>query len=485
MVAVSLFLVLALVSSTVVARPGIKGLTSPPACLKPLETSEISTKIVYEWIPPSEELITLTSNGDPVEIGLKYILQKLGLRSNEFMVMKNFTDHSGSTHMYGVPLHEGVPIENLRGAAHIKNDRLRDNPMTRWLQVKVNANTGGIVSMENFKMGFTYTALELPNKSPEDGFSKIIDPENIQSSPKGWTEGYKLAGNNALASIEGGRPFETTAKGIFGGVANTFHDVLYKYGFTESAGNFQENNFGRGGIGEDPVLINVQNSREKNNAAFYSPPDGQSGRLYLHIYTVTEPSRDPALDNTMLTHELTHGLSNRLTGGAHNNLCMKDVQSGGLSEGYSDMVSLIFTEEIDDERNTRRVIGGYVKGNSKGLRKYPYTTNIKVNPLTYKDAVGEEDRYNLGAIWTTMLFEVYWNFVDAHGFSTNLHDATQKKGNIMFLQILVGTLMLQPCNPTFESARAAMLAADYAYYGGINKHLINKGFAKRSLGSIS
>ncbi|KAJ1339936.1 hypothetical protein BSLG_005471 [Batrachochytrium salamandrivorans] len=154
----------------------------------------------------------------------------------------------------------------------------------------------------------------------------------------------------------------------------------------------------------------------------------------------------------MLTHELTHGLSNRLTGGAHNNLCMKDVQSGGLSEGYSDMVSLIFTEEIDDERNTRRVIGGYVKGNSKGLRKYPYTTNIKVNPLTYKDAVGEEDRYNLGAIWTTMLFEVYWNFVDAHGFSTNLHDATQKKGNIMFLQILVGTLMLQPCNPTFESA---------------------------------
>ncbi|KAH9252405.1 hypothetical protein BASA81_009691 [Batrachochytrium salamandrivorans] len=443
MVAVSLFLVLALVSSTVVARPGIKGLTSPPACLKPLETSEISTKIVYEWIPPSEELITLTSNGDPVEIGLKYILQKLGLRSNEFMVMKNFTDHSGSTHMYGVPLHEGVPIENLRGAAHIKNDRvffysattivddwrlkkrspttsksktvksskeavnaaveclgvpfyhdiapvmgsywtknghipvwkfqLRDNPMTRWLQVKVNANTGGIVSMENFKMGFTYTALELPNKSPEDGFSKIIDPENIQSSPKGWTEGYKLAGNNALASIEGGRPFETTAKGIFGGgfdpisppqtpnnmmagaanafyVANTFHDVLYKYGFTESAGNFQEKNFGKGGKEGDSISIDIQSSDETDNAAFYTPPDGQYGVLYLHRYTATKPNRDSALDNTMLAHELAHGLSGRLTGGAHKSRCMEDVQSKGLSEGYSDMMALIFTEEIDDER---------------------------------------------------------------------------------------------------------------------------------------
>ncbi|KAH9267926.1 hypothetical protein BASA83_009638 [Batrachochytrium salamandrivorans] len=125
------------------------------------------------------------------------------------------------------------------------------------------------------------------------------------------------------------------------------------------------------------------------------------------------------------------------------------------------------------------------KGDSKGLRKYPYTTNIDVNPLTYKDVVGEEQRHALGTIWATMLFEVYWNFVDAYEFSANLHDATQKKGNIMFLQILVGTLMLQPCNPTFESARHAMLAADYAYYGGVHKHLINKGFAKRGLGSIS
>ncbi|KAH6578197.1 hypothetical protein BASA60_003734 [Batrachochytrium salamandrivorans] len=84
-----------------------------------------------------------------------------------------------------------------------------------------------------------------------------------------------------------------------------------------------------------------------------------------------------------------------------------------------------------------------------------------------------------------MLLEVYWNFVEKYGFSANLHDATQKRGNIMFLQILVGTLMIQPCKLTFDSARDAMLAADYAYYGGINKRLIRQGFAKRGLGSIS
>ncbi|KAH6562918.1 hypothetical protein BASA50_009556 [Batrachochytrium salamandrivorans] len=110
---------------------------------------------------------------------------------------------------------------------------------------------------------------------------------------------------------------------------------------------------------------------------------------------------------------------------------------------------------------------------------------MKVNPLTYKDVVGEKHRHRLGTIWATMLLEVYWNLVRKYGFSANLNDATQKKGNIMFLQLFVGTLMIQPCNPTFESAYNAMLAADYAYYGGIHKDLINEGFAKRGLGSIS
>ncbi|KAH6583608.1 hypothetical protein BASA61_007939 [Batrachochytrium salamandrivorans] len=121
---------------------------------------------------------------------------------------------------------------------------------------------------------------------------------------------------------------------------------------------------------------------------------------------------------------------------------------------------MILTAKPEDTRNTEKVIGEYVEGDSQGLRRYPYTTDMDVNPLTYQNVVGEEDPHRLGAIWATMLWEVYWNFVDAHGFSANLHDATQKEGNIIFLQLLVGTLMIQPCDPTFISARDAMLATD-------------------------
>ncbi|KAH6581433.1 hypothetical protein BASA61_009071 [Batrachochytrium salamandrivorans] len=267
--------------------------------------------------------------------------------------------------------------------------------------------------------------------------------------------------------------------------ANMFHDITYQYGFTEQAGNFQKNNFNKGGKGKDPVIIDIQSSKETDSAEFSTSLDGQPGVLTLCIYTATEPNRDPALDNTILIHELTHGLSDRLTGGAQTKICMTDTESLGLSEGYSDIVAMILTAKPEDTRNTIKVIGEYVEGDSRGIRDYPYTTDMRFNPLAYKDAVGETNQHRLGEIWATMLWEVYWNFVDAHGFSANLHDATQKEGNIIFLQLLVGTLMIQPCDPTFISARDAMLAADDAYYDGVHEHLIIKGFFKRGLGSIS
>ncbi|KAH9245020.1 hypothetical protein BASA81_017531 [Batrachochytrium salamandrivorans] len=326
MVAVSLVLVLALVSSTVVAQPGTKGFTSLFSCFKPLATSKISTKSVYEWTPLDEETPTPTSDQDPVDIGLSYILQQLNLQPDEFKRRTSFTDSFGVTHLYGIPLHEELPIGNLHAAAHVKNGQvffysattiaddhaltkrslpipestvkissedavgaavdclkvpfypdivpvmesywmsdgnifvwklqLRDNPITRWLEVRVDANTGVIVSKESFKRGFTYTVVKLPNESPRNGFSTVVNPENLQSSPNGWTEGYKLTGNNAWAGLEGGLRFETTTMGIFNMefdptlppqtptnivasainafyVANTFHDITYQYGFNE------------------------------------------------------------------------------------------------------------------------------------------------------------------------------------------------------------------------------------------------------------
>ncbi|KAJ1328778.1 hypothetical protein BSLG_010756 [Batrachochytrium salamandrivorans] len=524
MVAVSFVLVLALVSSIVVAQPGID------------DSTEILTESVYEWVPPSEETPTPTSDQDPADIGLSYILQQLNLQPDKFTRRTNFTDRFGVTHLsptipkstveisfedavkvavdsLGVPLYNAIaPVKKSyktgNGKILVWKFQLRDNPTTQWIEVKVNANTGVIVSKKDVKRKFTYAAIKLPNENPRSGFSKIVYPENLQASPNGWTDGYRLKGNNAEAIFEGDMTFETATRGRFKGtfdptlppqvsgnlvagavnafyVTNMVHDVLYPYGFNEPAGNFQRDNFGRGGIAGDPVIINLQDSKTENYVSFDTPPDGRSGVLNLHIFTTTKPNRDPALDNNVMIHELTHGLSSRLTGGAQTKMCMSKIESRGLSEGYSDVMALIFMAKPEDTCNTEKVIAEYVEGSSQGVRKYPYTTNMRINPLTYQDAVGEKQRHRLGEIWAAMLWEVYWNLVEEYGFSANLHDATQEQGNIIFLQLFVGTLMIQPCNPTFESAYDAMLAADAVYYGGIHKHLIRKGFAKRGLDPVS
>ncbi|KAH6562658.1 hypothetical protein BASA60_011047 [Batrachochytrium salamandrivorans] len=125
MVTASLFLALALVSSAVVAQPGTNGLASLFACFKQQTTSEISIKSVYEWIPPSKTAPAPTSDRNSLKIGLKYILQKLKLRSNEFRIRTSFTDHLGVTHLYGIPLHEGLLVGNLHAAVHVKNGQAR------------------------------------------------------------------------------------------------------------------------------------------------------------------------------------------------------------------------------------------------------------------------------------------------------------------------------------------------------------------------
>jgi len=66
---------------------------------------------------------------------------------------------------------------------------------------------------------------------------------------------------------------------------NRVHDILYAAGFTESAGNFQENNFGNGGLGSDSVNAEAQDGRGENNANFATPPDGNNPRMQMYLWT--------------------------------------------------------------------------------------------------------------------------------------------------------------------------------------------------------
>jgi extracellular elastinolytic metalloproteinase len=104
--------------------------------------------------------------------------------------------------------------------------------------------------------------------------------------------------------------------------ANKYHDLLHALGFNQQAGNFQANNNGAGGKGDDQVILMAQDGGFTNNAMFSTPPDGQPGRMRMFLWDNTNPKRDCTFDAGVVIHEYTHGLSNRLTGGPANSGCL-------------------------------------------------------------------------------------------------------------------------------------------------------------------
>ena len=83
----------------------------------------------------------------------------------------------------------------------------------------------------------------------------------------------------------------------------------------------------------------------------------------------------------------------------------------------------------------------------------------------------------------SMLYEMYWALVDKLGFQPDKHLADLAKGNMLALRLMVEVLKLQPCNPTFITARNAILQAEQQLTAGRHQCDLWCAFAKRGLGS--
>jgi hypothetical protein len=263
---------------------------------------------------------------------------------------------------------------------------------------------------------------------------------------------------------------------------NIMHDVWYRYGFTEASGNFQSNNYGRGGAGNDFVVADAQDGSGTNNANFSTPADGSSGRMQMFLWTSPTPDRDGDLDNGIIAHEYTHGISTRLVGGPSNVNCLFNAEQMG--EGWSDWFGLMMTIEPGDARTDVRGIGTYALAQpttGTGIRPAPYTTNFAVNNYTYANTnSGVSEPHGIGFVWCTMLWEMTWDLIDQYGFDPDLYNGNG--GNNIAMQLVVDALKLTPCNPGFVDGRNAILQADQVRYNGANQNLIWAAFARRGLG---
>ena len=165
-----------------------------------------------------------------------------------------------------------------------------------------------------------YNVFALPVESPlHGGRSLVVSPADVLGSPFGWhdTNGVEgpeytiTQGNNVFAYTDvtnnnnpdyfpnGGvnidfnfslninqnpSGYQDVAVTNLFFTNNRIHDVFYRYGFDEANGNFQQNNYGRGGLGSDYVYAEAQDGGGTNNANFATPGDGQNPRMQMYIW---------------------------------------------------------------------------------------------------------------------------------------------------------------------------------------------------------
>jgi extracellular elastinolytic metalloproteinase len=393
---------------------------------------------------------------------------------------------------------------------------------SNWYNVQISAHDGQVLQLVDWVSHSTFTVYPFGKNDPSDGPRVVVrDPEDKKASPLGWNTQLKgkkkqffstTIGNNVFAQEniaddnqwrkherpDGGKnlnfdfpldlktdPYNYTDAAVVNLFYwnNIIHDVFYQYGFDEPAGNFQQNNFEKGGKGNDAVIAHAQDGSGFNNANFATPPDGRPGRMRMYVWTETEPRRDGDLESGIIVHEYAHGISTRLTGGPANSGCLPWSESGGMGEGWGDVFATLFRMSPNNTRTDDFAMGDYSAG--RGIRRFIYSTDMKTNPSTYGFLRKPQywEVHAIGEVWAVILYEVVWNLIEKHGFDSDWYDLTPPlAGNKLALQLIVDGMKLQPCLPTFVDARDAILLADNINNNSTNYCDLYRGFAKRGLG---
>jgi subtilase family serine protease len=226
---------------------------------------------------------------------------------------------------------------------------------------------------------------------------------------------------------------------------NYAHDLFYDLGFDEAAGNFQVDNFGRGGLGADPLVV-VTRAEGRNNANISVPVDGQSPRMNLFLWDGQGcwaedvdgdgiSDLDGGYDADIVVHEYHHGLTFRV------NPAWSGSEAGAIGEGGGDFFA-------------------YSLFGNPDLAEYaaPPAGIRHVNAKTYADwfcflgLVCEV--HDNGEIWANVLWDL------RERFRADLVAGSDGAAIREVHQLYVDGLKLSPARPTMLDMRDAMLQAD-------------------------
>ena len=298
------------------------------------------------------------------------------------------------------------------------------------------------------------------------------------------------------------------------------HDWSYYLGFTESAWNMQQVNFGEDtdtsdeAQGNDPEKGQAQAGAVagsvvftgRDNANQITLQDGTPGVTNQYLWHPLQagfysPCVDGAYDMGVVGHEYTHAISNRMIGGPSAGI--GGTEGPKMGEGWSDLVAMEYVNgygfaPVADENPF--AVGPYATGNkNEGIRNY----GMNDSPLNYSqllyDGNGQGGPHSDSEIWSAANFAVRQALVDKwdsqfpydnktlqYQCADGLKASTACPGNRRWIQLMFDGFLIQTAAAGMPEAAQAQIAADKVRHNTpatSNQALLWETYASRGLGT--
>ena len=362
------------------------------------------------------------------------------------------------------------------------------------------------------------------NVSDREAWASPLTPGGAGQAPfsptREYLDPFTDAWNNSQCDpaqlTPGGNDIDFAVTNLFVS-HNRMHDYSYGLGFTERNYNLQQDNLGRNPDptrANDPEIGNVQAGAAsggspsylgRDNANQIALQDGLPGITNQYLFqpiagAFYSPCADGSLDMSIVGHEYTHAITNRMVGGPDEGLTSE--QGGAMGESWGDLVAAEYMFSHGYSTGTTPwAVGPYATGNrSAGIRDYA----INKNPLNYSnygfDSTGDEVHAD-GEIWNGTQWQVRqalvskWNArypykdkelqercAQAMGSAKAPLVSRKCPGNRRWVQLMFDSFLLQQGATSMLDARDAMLAADRMRYHGDDQKVMWDAFAKRGMG---
>ena len=353
--------------------------------------------------------------------------------------------------------------------------------------------------------------------------TRTVGTERATSRPNrdyeyAWTNQWRTMRCNPAAFTTPERNDIDAARANLFAMHNRMHDFAYRLGFTEANWNLQEFNDSRGGLENDSEQGNAQAGgvsggppgfAARDNANQFTPADGTKPITNMYLWQPIAAAFyaqcvDGDYDMSVIAHEYTHAISNRMAGGP--NAGLSGNQAGAMGESWSDLDAVEYLNEngyVPTGGENPFAVGPYVTGDHQaGIRNY----GMNNSPLNYSDVgydfvcndgpcTQQTQVHADGEIWSATNYDVRQAFVARYGAGSPALQVscargdtpvTACPGNRRWIQLVYDAWLLMPSGAvSMVDARNALLAADQIRFNGLNQDIMWNAFAHRGLGQAA